>query len=106
MGLGKKEMSIGKFVTQFAKRWGKREGREVIALIGTITGHSCDDSFFLKSGTGKVPYISKERKRESRELYRDIVNCRECSKKINYCCRVHQMAVENYNNCLIKEMHK
>lgn len=90
----KVEPNMGNAVMQYAKKFGVRESRDLIYLIRKIMDHSLDDCWQV-NGNGKMPYVSPETKKEIHETYSDIVNCRECSHKVNYCCRLHQEAVKN-----------
>ncbi len=85
--------NVGAFITQYAKEYGDRAGRDLVHLLGKFVKHSCNE-YCLDAGTHKMPYLSKKQKAEIHKLHGDIATCRDCDRKVNYCCRIHQTAVE------------
>lgn len=78
---------------QYADEFGDSEARFLIKFIQKVVESSCDE-LVARPMVGKMPYISEADKTEIRALYADIITCHDCGRKVNYCCRYHQTAME------------
>jgi hypothetical protein len=82
---------IGAFVTDYAKQYGDRAGKDVIRLLEKIWMHSC----IHEEGPIKKkhkPTFGQEPE-EAYLTYGDIAMCRQCERKVNYCCKLHQTII-------------